>query len=244
MRPVFFKIAYWLTSIFFALGAVPFLLIPSRKPLMLWILFYTRTMCFWMEHVAGIRLEVKGKERLPDGPCIIAAKHQSWGDGFFMFSQFYGLAFVTGDHLEKFPLVGSILKKMGSIVVNNCGGPMERERLLAEAMEQARRENRRILIYPEGHLSAIGQKHRYRKGVYYMYKQYGCPVVPVATNLGLCWPQQSSKLKQGTATIEFLPPIMPGMEKEDFMHLLEDEIETKSLRLLPDGTVVMAKEAA
>ncbi len=237
MRSIIFQIAYWITSIFFTLGAVPLLLFPSRKPVMFWMMMYARTMCFWMRHLAGIKLETRGKENLPEGPCIIAAKHQSWGDGFFMFSQFYDLAFVTGDHLEKFPLVGSILKKMGSIVVNNCGGPVEREKLLADAMDKARSENRRILIYPEGHLSAIGEKHRYRKGVYYMYKEYGCPVVPVATNLGLCWPQQSTKLNQGTAALEFLPAIQPGMEKDEFMALLEEEIETKSLKMLPLGHV-------
>ncbi len=244
MRSILFQGAYWLTSVFFTVGSIPFLLIPSRKPLMLWILAYTRTMCFLMEHVAGITLEVKGKENLPAGPCIIAAKHQSWGDGFFMFSQFYDLAFVTGDHLEKFPIIGSVLRKMGSIVVDNCGGASSRKNLLAKAMEKARKDGRRILIYPEGHLSAVGEKHRYRKGVFYMYKEYGCPVVPVATNLGLCWPQQSMNLKQGTATIEFLPAIMPGMDKSGFMRLLEDEIETKSINMLPNGTPVMAKETA
>ena len=233
MRSVLFQAAYWLTSIFFVLGSLPFLVFRSRKPLMAWILLYTRTMCFWMTHVAGIKLEVRGKENLPEGPCIIAAKHQSWGDGFFMFSQFFDLAFVTGDHLEKFPIVGAILKKMGNIVVNNCGGPVEREKLLADAMDKARSENRRVLIYPEGHLSAVGEKHRYRKGVYYMYKEYDVPVVPVATNLGLCWPQQSFWTKKGTAVLEFLPPIQPGVEKNEFMHMLEDEIETTSIGMLP-----------
>ena len=32
------------------------------------------------------------------------------------------LAFVTGDHLEKFPLVGGILRKLGAIVIDTCGG--------------------------------------------------------------------------------------------------------------------------
>ena len=95
MRSIFFRVAYWLTSIFFVLTSIPLLLIPSRKPVMWWILRYTKTMCFWMETIGGIQLQVIGKDKLPEGPCIIAAKHQSWGDGFFMFSQFYDLAFVT-----------------------------------------------------------------------------------------------------------------------------------------------------
>lgn len=232
LRSFLFQAAYWLTSIFFAVGAVPLLLIPSRKPLMLWILGYTRTMCFFMRAVAGVRIRVAGKEKLPAGPCIIAAKHQSWGDGFVMFSQFHDLAFVTGDHLENFPLVGGILKKMGAIVVDNCGGAYARSRLVDEDLKKAQRQNRRILIYPEGHLAPVGRQYRYKKGVYHMYEAYGCAVAPVATNLGLRWPQQRWRLTPGEATIEFLDPIEPGLDKETFMARLEAAIEARSIELL------------
>ncbi|MBT8472163.1 MAG: 1-acyl-sn-glycerol-3-phosphate acyltransferase [Marinicaulis sp.] len=245
IRNILFQTAYWMTSIIFALGALPFIALPTRKPLMLWILAYTRTMCFWMRVLAGIKIEVRGRERLPEGPCIIAAKHQSWGDGFVMFSQFFDLAFVTGDHLEKIPLLGGILQKMGAIVVDNCGGAVARARLVDTDLRKAQSENRKILIYPEGHLSPVGQRHRYRKGVYHMYKGYDCPAVPVATNLGLRWPQQSWQLRPGVAVLEFLDPIPPGLGKDEFMNRLEEAIETRSIELLgderPDGIVIGAE---
>lgn len=232
MRSILFQIAYWATSIFFATTAAPLILIPSRKPIMLWILAYTRTIQFWMRAIAGVRVTVKGRERLPDGPCIIAAKHQSWGDGIVMFSQFYDLAFVTGDHLEKFPLLGGILRKMGAIVVDNCGGAYSRARLVDEELGRAQKDGRRVLIYPEGHLAPVGERYRYRRGVFHMYAAYGCPAVPVATNLGRHWAQQDWRLAPGEAVIEFLDPIPAGLEKEDFMARLEETIERRSLELL------------
>jgi 1-acyl-sn-glycerol-3-phosphate acyltransferase len=234
LRNIVFRIAYWMTSIFFILTAALLLLVPSRKPMMAWILAYTRTMCFWMRWIAGVKIVVRGKERLPDGPCIIAAKHQSWGDGFVMFSQFSDLAFVTGDHLEKFPLAGGILRKMGAIIVDNCGGAYARTRLIETDLKNAQAANRRILIYPEGHLSPVGQQYRYKKGVFHMYQAYGCAVTPVATNLGLFWPQQSWRLTPGEAVIEFLDPIAPGLEKSAFMKRLERAIESRSIELLGD----------
>lgn len=234
LRNAAFQAAYWATSIFFVLAALPLLALPSRRPLMIWIRLYTQTMCFWMRWIAGIKLVVRGRERLPDGPCIIAAKHQSWGDGFVMFSQFRDLAFVTGDHLEKFPLVGWLLRKMGAIVVNNCGGAHARGRLVDNQMKEARSEKRPILIYPEGHLSPVGRQYRYKKGVFHMYQAYDCAVAPVATNLGLRWPQQSRRLTPGTAVIEFLDPIVSGLDKESFMSRLEQAIETRSIELLGD----------
>ena len=244
MRNILFQIAYWATSAFFAVAALPLLILPSRRPLMAWILGYTRVMCFWLRWIAGIKITIRGRERLPEGPCIIAAKHQSWGDGFVMFSQFFDLAFVTGAHLENYPLIGGILRKMGAIVVDNCGGAYARARLVDRDMKKAKAENRRILIYPEGHLSPVGQRHRYRKGVFHMYEAYGCAVAPVATNLGLRWPQQSWRLKPGEAVIEFLDPIVSGLDKQTFMARLEQVIEARSIELLgeerPQGAAIGA----
>ncbi|MGF1543270.1 MAG: lysophospholipid acyltransferase family protein [Parvularculaceae bacterium] len=235
MRSLAFRAAYWATSVFFALTATPLLLAPSRKPLTLWILLYTRVVTFWMRVLAGIRIEVRGRENLPAGPCVIAAKHQSWGDGVVMFAQFYDLAFVVGDHLEKFPLVGGILRKLGAIIVDNCGGAYARARRVDAQLVKARAENRSVLIYPEGHLSPAGRRHRYRRGVFHIYAAYGCAAAPVATNLGLFWPQASWSLKPGVAVVEFLPPIPPGLAKEAFMTDLERAIETRTNELVAEA---------
>jgi 1-acyl-sn-glycerol-3-phosphate acyltransferase len=232
VRSALFQIAYWLTSAFFAVTAAPLVFIPSRKPMMAWIFAYTRMMQFWMRWITGVKIIVRGKERLPEGPCIIAAKHQSWGDGIVMFSQFYDLAFVTGDHLEKFPLLGGILRKMGAIVVDNCGGAYARARLVDDELKEAKAHNRRVLIYPEGHLAPVGERYRYKRGVFHMYAAYDCPAVPVATNLGALWPQQDWRLRPGEAVIEFLDPIAPGLDKESFMARLEETIERRSLELI------------
>lgn len=234
LRNIMFRFAYWATSGFFAIASVPLLLMPNRKPMVRWIILYAKVMCFWMRWITGVKITVRGRENIPEGACIIAAKHQSWGDGFAMLSQFEDLAFVTGDHLEKFPLVGGILRKMGAIIVDNCGGAYARARLVDNELKSAQKENRRILIYPEGHLSPVGQQYRYKKGVYHMYAGYDRPVAPVATNLGLRWPQQNWRLTPGEAVLEFLEPIPPGLDKEAFMKKLETKIETRSIALLGD----------
>lgn len=232
IRSFLFQGAYWLVSAFFAIAGSPLLLIKDRRPMSRWIGLYARTMRLAMRLVAGVRVETIGRENLPEGPVVVAAKHQSWGDGFIMMSEFDDLAVVVGDHLERFPLVGGILRKIGAIVVDNCGGSHARARLVDDELKRAAGERRSILIFPEGHLSPVGDRHRYRRGVFHMYAATGRPALPVATNLGLFWPQQSWRLKPGLATVEFLPPIAPGLGKDDFMATLERRIETASLALL------------
>ena len=42
------------------------------------IKLYTRRMLWAMDTLAGIKIDLRGQEKLPDGAFIIAAKHHSW----------------------------------------------------------------------------------------------------------------------------------------------------------------------
>ncbi|CAN5525498.1 1-acyl-sn-glycerol-3-phosphate acyltransferase [soil metagenome] len=231
MRSALFNLYYWVLSIFYGLSAALSALLPGRKPVAFALRLYSQRMIWALRAIAGVKIALKGQENLPMGAFIIAAKHHSWGDGFVMFANVENLSFVTGDHLEKFPLVGAILKKLGAIVVDSCGGP-EARKALSESAAQVAAEGRRILIYPEGHLAAPGERFRYRTGVYYMSQDFGLPVVPVATNLGCFWKQQDKAKTAGQATVEFLPPIAPGLSKAEFMATLEGVIETRTNQLI------------
>lgn len=232
MRSLIFNVLMVVITFVFAIACVVLSLLPSRKPLMVGLSAYTKTMLWMMRVVLNITVHVSGHERLPkDGSYIIAAKHQSYGDGFVMFSQFFDLSFVTGDHLEKFVMLKRILSKAGAVVVSSCGGSDVRDKLQQDA-QKARAEGRRILIYPEGHLSQVGTHHRYRKGVFFLYQDFNCPVVPVATNLGQRWNQNAWTKHAGPAHVEFLDPIAPGLSKDEFMQVLQNRIETRSLEIL------------
>ena len=231
MRSFLFSLAYWLMSGFYVLLAALACMLPGRRLVQAIVRFYCRRMLWAMHWIAGIEVNLAGRERLPAGAFIIAAKHQSWGDGYVMVANVDKVAFVTGEHLEQIPLLRGILQKLGAIVVDSCGGP-ESRRALAESAAAAHREGRRILIYPEGHLAKAGERFRYRTGVFHMYRDFDMPVVPVATNLGLFWRQQDFTKHPGTATVEFLEPLPTGLERQIFMTRLETAIETRTSELI------------
>ena len=232
MRSLIFNIFFGVVTLIYAIIAVIFSLVPGRFLMMGSLRRYTKLMVWGMRRIAGIDVTVKGHDHVThDGPIIIASKHQSYGDGFVLFSQFNDLSFVTGDHLEKYLFIKRILAKMNAVVIDSCGGSKVREKF-AQTTQIVREQGRRILIFPEGHLSEIGTHHRYRKGVWHLYNDFNCPVVPVASNLGQRWNQSDWKKHQGHATMEFLEPIQPGMNKDEFMALLQDRIENRSIELL------------
>lgn len=235
MRSLIFNIAFGLISIFYTTGAALAALTPGRGLVRKVVKRYVNAMVWAMRVIAGIKIEVRGLERLPQGAYILAPKHASYGDGFSIYAQFDDLAFVTGDHLERFPLFKTVLKKLGAIVVDNCGGP-EARRALTHSAADANTEGRKILIYPEGHLAPVGVKFRYRTGVYHMARDFDLPVVPVASSLGVFWSQEKWTKRPGTAVLEFLDPIPPGTPRAEFLARLEAAVEDRTAQLVADAT--------
>jgi len=234
IRSLGFEIAYWTITVIAALTCTLLALFASRKPLAWGLQMYGSAQVAAMKYIAGIEVEIRGRERLPDEPVVIGAKHQSWGDGFVMLSQLAQLSFVAGDHLYKFPLVGRILKKVGAIVLSNGGGEAAQARL-NEGIEALQSDGRDVLIYPEGHLSAPGEKHRYRSGVWRLYALLNRPCTPVATSLGLGWDRQSFFKHPGRVVVEFLDPIAPGLDKDAFLQRLESVVEARTNALIAEG---------
>ena len=234
IRSTGFEIAYWLITVIAALACTLLALSPSRKPLAWGLQTYGSAQVAAMKYIAGITVEVRGRDRLPHEPVIFGAKHHSWGDGFVMLSQISQLSFVAGDHLYKFPLVGRILNKIGAIVLSNQGGEDAQARLTA-GIETLQTDGRDVLIYPEGHLAAPGEKHRYRSGVWRLATMLNRPCVPVATSLGLGWDRQSFFKTPGHVVVEFLDPIAPGLDKDSFLQTLENAVEARTNALIAEG---------
>ena len=69
-----------------------------------------------------------------------------------------------------------------------------------------------------------------------MYRDFDMPVVPLATNLGLFWPEEKYEKHAGTATLEFLDPIPVGLPKDEFLARLEAVVETRTAELIAEAT--------
>jgi 1-acyl-sn-glycerol-3-phosphate acyltransferase len=136
--------------------------------------------------------------------------------------------------LLDYPAIGRILTKLDMIMVDTCGGGSERN-VLSTAAKRAYDAGRHILIYPEGQLVPVGDRERYKIGVYHLYSDLNLPVTPVATNVGLCWQCRGWKKTPGTAVLSFLPPIATGLDKDTFMRVLEDQIEAETARLVGEA---------
>lgn len=219
-------------------AVVGIVLVPIPTPVLLrGLLFHWARMVVWgMRWIGGMKIEFRGLEHLPaDGPALLANKHHSESDGILLAAKIRGIAFVAMQELFRYPLIGAILYRLQMIRVDTCGGGRERENL-AQFARRACDGSRHIAIYPEGNLMAPGERERYRSGIYYLYRDLGLPVTPVATSVGLVWNRRDWRKKAGRAAVEFLPAIETGLDKESFMRRLEETIEDASDRLIAEFT--------
>ena len=193
----------------------------------------TRAVRWLMRTVAGVPVRVDGHEHLPDGPYILAAKHESWGDGYVWMSELPDLAAMVGRHVLKPDIVRVLAEKAGTMVVDVEGSALARGRALTRAAADAKRYGRPLLVFPEGKISEPNRHEPVRGGTYRLYAALGWPVVPAATNLGQRWPLDDDLvLRPGPAAAHLLPPIMPGLGRREFDARLSAAIyeETDVLR--------------
>ena len=97
------------------------------------------------------------------------------------------------------------------------------------------KENRNVIMFPEGTRVAVGQKGRYKQGGARLAVHTGSAVIPIAHNAGLCWPRQAYIKKPGLVTVWFGPPIeSAGKTPEELNKEVEFWIESKVHELNPD----------
>ncbi|WP_340115914.1 lysophospholipid acyltransferase family protein [Pelagibius sp. 7325] len=180
--------------------------------------------------LCGLRYRVRGRENLPDGAVLIAAKHQSAWDTIIFSILLWDHSFVLKQELTRIPLFGLYLIRAGLIPVDRKGGAKALRKMVAAA-KAAAALGRPIVIFPEGTRVAPEQHRPYHPGVAALYGQLQVPVVPVALNSGIFWRRNSFWKRPGTITLEFLPPIEPGLQRRDFLARLETAIEGRSRAL-------------
>ena len=186
--------------------------------------------------VAGIDYEIRGAEKIPRGPVIVAAKHQSAWETFALLSLFDNPTFIIKRELQWIPIFGWFTIKGRMVPVQRGAG----SQTLTNMIERARIElsrGRQLVIFPEGTRRAPGAEPRYKYGVAQLYAAEGVPCIPIALNSGLFWPRRSLRRNPGTILVEVLDPILPGLDKDVFLERLKNEIETATARLIVESQV-------
>ena len=132
--------------------------------------------------------------------------------------------FILKKELLKIPIFGLYLKKIGSISINRNKTTKENLSFFDEILHVVKNSNRPLLIFPQGTRLLPKERHKFKKGASRIYDSLQIKCQPIAINSGYVWPKSKLMSTNRTITVSILKSIEPGLNKDDFLNILEKNI--------------------
>lgn len=190
-----------------------------------------RSLIWLLRVICGIRMEVRGRENIPQEPCIVLCKHQSAWETFALQTVMPPHVYVLKRELLWLPFFGWGLALMSPIAINRSQGKEAIRQLLKQGKDRLR-DGFCVVIFPEGTRMPYGQRGKYKIGGAMLAASSEAPVLPVAHNAGKHWGRNAFLKHPGTIVMSIGQPIVSrGMKPEQINQQVEDWIETEMLKL-------------
>ena len=217
---IFFFTGIFVISIIF----LPALLLPKKITLL-----GGKLMGYWagfcLRVFLSVKIIIKGKENIIAGQkFFIAASHQSMFETFYLQTIFNSPIFILKKELLQIPIFGWYLKKIGSISINRNKVSRDNLAFFEDILKMINNNDRPLIIFPQGTRVIPNERPSFKKGASRIYQQLNIACQPVAINSGYVWPKNGPKNSHKTITISILTPINSGMDKENFLQILESKI--------------------
>ena len=224
LRSLLFNVFLYAGIIFIFLIALPSLFLPSKFTLMFGK-FLGHYVILIVRIFLNTKVEIKGINNIPNKEkYFIASAHQSMFETFALQAVLDYPVFILKKELLKIPLFGLYLKKIKSIAIVRDKTTKDNLNFFDKVAVIVEGESRPLLIFPQGTRVKIDEKVPFKKGVGRIYETLNILCVPIALNSGCVWPKKGVIKYPGKITISILKPIKPGLKKEEFIKILEENI--------------------
>ena len=192
----------------------------------------TKGLTFFVRAV-GVRVRVKGLERIPQGACLFAANHTSSADAPAIVGAIpRRVAILLKESLFKWPIVGQAFQAVHFIPVNR--GAREAAIGSVEKATEAMKAGQSFLIYPEGTRSPDGRLQEFKKGAVVMAIKAGVPIVPmVCIGAHHIMEKHSLVIRPGEIAVEFLEPIDASKYSFEERDILNQKVHDAMAAALP-----------
>lgn len=187
-------------------------------------LYLTKVLDRMMLFVGGVRLKVRGAEKLfADRGCVYVGNHRSHVDAAVVFKTLPGnVRFLIKKEAFKIPLLSFAFRTMGMIEVDRSN-PEASAQSIDRAVAEIR-AGRSVILFPEGTRSRKPEILPFKKGAFVLAIKSQAPIVPF-TIIGAdrALPPDTILLFGGEVELIFHDPIeTKGVKLEDREQLLEE----------------------
>jgi 1-acyl-sn-glycerol-3-phosphate acyltransferase len=178
IRSIFSLMVAALATAASAVANLPPLLVDRRGL----VLHYGAKIWSWLVLAsAGVSRRVEGRERLdPRGTYLFVSNHQSLYDIPVLYLSLpQRLVFAAKKELFRIPFFGWVLKLAGFPPVDR-GRPDRAREQLSRSARALRARGTSVVVFPEGTRSPDGTLRPFKRGAFFMARDLGAAIVPVA----------------------------------------------------------------
>ena len=224
IRNIIFSIFFFTGIIIISLIFLPAFFLPQKV-----VMLGGKLMGFWTSFCLKIflstKIVIKGYENIIENKkFFIAASHQSMFETFYLQTIFNSPVFILKKELLLIPIFGWYLKKIGSISIKRNIITKDNLNFFDDVAQTIQNSNRPLIIFPQGTRVLPNDRPPFKKGAARIYEKLKIICQPIAINSGYVWPKKGLKNSHKTITISILEPIEAGIEKEEFIKILENSI--------------------
>ena len=143
-----FTTGFYCWSIFLGLALIPTLALP-RGVLLRGVRLWVRGIAAMLRALAGVQVEIRGRENMPQGAAIVASKHQSEWEANVFNEILHDPVYIIKKELGLIPMYGLYARKMRMIFIDRAGRARTMKKIIAQGRARAAL-GRPLVIFPEG----------------------------------------------------------------------------------------------
>ena len=223
IRNFLFSLIFFSGIILISIIFLPSLFLPKSL-----VLFGGKLMGHWsaicLKIFLSTKIIIKGKENIiKNKKFFIASSHQSMFETFFLQTilnhlyLFLKRIVMDSNIWLVFEKIGSISIKRNQVTKDNLG-------FFDHISKIVNQSDRPLIIFPQGTRVLPNERPPFKKGAFRIYEQLNIVCQPVAINSGYVWPKKGFKNGNRDIVISILKPIPAGLDRENFIQILEKAI--------------------
>ena len=245
LRTFVFTAIAIISLVFFAVALIVSFWTPQR--FRSWLCFSWCSFAVWIARpICGIRVEVEGRENIPDEPCVVMLKHTSTFETYWHVTLFPKTVWVLKKESMSVPIVGwAIALALDPIAIDRSSGASAVKQVIRQGSDRLA-AGTWVSVFPEGTRMPPGKTRTYGISGAALARDANVKILPVAHNADDFWGKMSSVKRSGVIRVRVGPLIdaaaQPPKETnlivqewiETQMHEISDAYKNKYVQPAPD----------